>query len=112
MKTSFVRRQFTDNIPLPVQVVDAFPDSGGTDMERTKINEAVFDMISQNIGIDISTLTENTSQIDLGIDSILLIDLMLALEDRLEFSFTSLEMPKNPTIGNIVDMIEKEMLAN
>jgi acyl carrier protein len=84
----------------------------GEQMERTKIAETVFAMIGQNTGIDISTLTEATSQIDLGIDSILLIDLMLALEDQLEFSFTSLDMPKNPTIGNIVDMIEKEMPAS
>lgn len=81
-------------------------------MERTKIAETVFSMIGQNTGIDVTTFTEGTSQNDLGIDSILLIDLMLALEDRLEFSFTSLEMPKNPTIGNIVDMIEKEMLTS
>jgi len=80
-------------------------------MERTKITEMVLAMVNQNTGIDISKLSEATSQIDLGIDSILLIDLMLALEDRLEFSFSSLEMPKNPTIGNIVDMIEKEMSA-
>lgn len=80
-------------------------------MERTKITEMVLDMVNQNTGIDMSKLGEDTSQIDLGIDSILLIDLMLALEDRLEFSFTSLEMPRNPTIGNIVDMIEKEMSA-
>lgn len=81
-------------------------------MERTKIAETVFDMISQNIGIETSMLTEATSQSELGIDSILLIDLMLALEDRLEFSFTSLEMPKNPTIGNIIGMIEKETRIN
>ena len=81
-------------------------------MERTKIAETVFSMIGQNTGIDVTTFTEGTSQNELGIDSILLIDLMLALEDRLEFSFTSLEMPKNPTIGNIVDMIEKEMLTS
>ena len=80
-------------------------------MERTKITEMVLAMVNQNTGIDISKLSEATSQIDLGIDSILLIDLMLALEDRLEFSFSSLEMPKNPTIGNIVDMIKKEMSA-
>jgi acyl carrier protein len=78
-------------------------------MERTKITETVLKMVNQNTGIDISKLSEATSQIDLGIDSILLIDLMLALEDGLEFSFSSLEMPRNPTIGNIVDMIEKEM---
>jgi|JI6StandDraft_1071083.scaffolds.fasta_scaffold738957_1 acyl carrier protein len=80
-------------------------------MERTKITEMVLEMVNQNTGVDISSLNEATSQIDLGIDSILLIDLMLALEDRLEFSFSSLEMPRNPTIGNIVDMIEKEMSA-
>lgn len=80
-------------------------------MERTKITEMVLAMVNQNTGVDISKLSEATSQIDLGIDSILLIDLMLALEDHLQFSFSSLEMPKNPTIGNIVDMIEKEMSA-
>jgi acyl carrier protein len=40
-------------------------------MERTKIAETVFEMIGQNTGIDVSKLTEATSQIDLGIDSIL-----------------------------------------
>lgn len=81
----------------------------GADMERTKIADTVFDMISQNVGVDRSTLTEASSQSDLGLDSILMIDLMLALEDRLEFSFKSLDMPKNPTIGHIISMIENEM---
>ena len=78
-------------------------------MERTIIVGTVFDAIHESLGIDKSTITETTSQAELGIDSILMVDLMLTLEDRLEFSFKSLDLPKNPTIGDIVSMIEKEM---
>lgn len=78
-------------------------------MKKTEIVDTVMDMIHESMGIDRSTLTESTSQTDLGVDSILMVDLMLALEDRLEFSFKSLDMPKNPTIADIVSMIEKEL---
>jgi acyl carrier protein len=81
-------------------------------MERSTIADVVFEMISRNLGADRSVLTEETSQKDLGIDSILMIDLMLALEDRLEFSFKSLEMPRNPTIGDIISMVENEIGAD
>lgn len=80
-------------------------------MDRSSIADAVFDSICQNLGADRSTLSEATTQTDLGIDSILMIDLMLALEDRLDFSFKSLEMPKNPTIGDIIRMVENELAA-
>lgn len=78
-------------------------------MKRTEIVDTVMDMIHENMGIDRSTLSESTSQTDLGVDSILMVDLMLALEDRLGFSFKSLDMPKNPTIADIVSMVEKEL---
>lgn len=80
-------------------------------MERKVIAERVFDLVSENIGAERSGLTEGTSQSDLGIDSILMVDLMLTIEDRFGFTFKSLEMPKNPTIGDIVTMIERELQA-
>lgn len=78
-------------------------------MKRPEIVETVLALIHENMGIDRSKLTESTSQSDLGVDSILMVDLMLALEDRLDFSFKSLDMPKNPTIADIVSMVEKEL---
>lgn len=80
-------------------------------MKRAEIVETVLALIQENMGIDRSNLTEATSQADLGVDSILMVDLMLALEDRLEFSFKSLDLPKNPTIGDIVAMVEKEIAS-
>lgn len=80
-------------------------------MKRAQIVETVLALIQENMGIDRSNLTEATSQADLGVDSILMVDLMLALEDRLNFSFKSLDMPKNPTVGDIVAMVEKEIAS-
>ncbi len=80
-------------------------------MKRTEIVDTVLETIQDNMGIDRANLTEATSQTDLGVDSILMVDLMLALEDRLNFSFKSLDMPKNPTIADIVSMIEKELAS-
>lgn len=80
-------------------------------MKRAEIVETVLALIQENMGIDRSNLTEATSQADLGVDSILMVDLMLALEDRLGFSFKSLDMPKNPTVGDIVAMVEKEIAS-
>lgn len=80
-------------------------------MKRAEIVETVLALIQENMGIDRSSLSEATSQTDLGVDSILMVDLMLALEDRLEFSFKSLDLPKNPTIGDIVAIVEKEIAS-
>jgi acyl carrier protein len=78
-------------------------------MERAMIAEQVFDLICETAGTERAILNETTSQSDLGIDSILMIDLMLTIESRLGITFKSLDLPRNPTIGDIIAMIESEM---
>ena len=80
-------------------------------MERSAIADVVFDLVTTTAGVDPSTLSEATTQDDLGLDSILLVDLMLTAEDRLGFSFRSMDIPRNPSIGDIIDMIDREIHA-
>lgn len=81
-------------------------------MDRTEIAATVFALVERNLGADPSTLTEETRQSELGVDSILMVDLMLAAEEALDFTFSSMQLPRDPRIGDIVDMIERELSAH
>jgi acyl carrier protein len=80
-------------------------------VEKNRIMEHLIRMLHQKFGIDPATVSAGTRQQDLGIDSILLVDLMLDVEDALGFSFQSMALPPNPSIGDICDLIAQNMNA-
>jgi acyl carrier protein len=55
--------------------------------------------------IDPNTLTGESRQDDIGLDSMTMVDLMLDLETEPDFQFPDLEVPKNPSMNEIVDLV-------
>ncbi len=55
------------------------------------------------------TRSGRTSQQEIGIDSLLMVDMMIDLETGLEFTFESMDMPRNPDLDAIVDMVERDL---
>ncbi len=80
-------------------------------MEKNRIMEHLIRMLHEKFGTDPASVTSETRQQDLGIDSILLVDLMLDLEDELGFSFQSMVLPPNPSIGDICELVARNMSA-
>ena len=44
-------------------------------------------------------------QDDIGLDSMTMVDLMMDIESSLDFQFPNLNLPKNPSLDEITDMI-------
>lgn len=74
-------------------------------MEKKDVMERLVALLHEKFGTDPKTVTLQTRQDELGIDSILLVDLMLDIEDRMDFSFQSMTLPQNPSIDDICELV-------
>lgn len=65
-------------------------------------------IIAENISVDESEITSDTTFEDLGIDFIDLLDIVMALEDAL--GGVEVEIPEDvETVGELVESIEKQI---
>lgn len=78
-------------------------------MQRDEIFSNLKSLVAERFEVSPDTLSLETTQSDLQIDSILMVDLMMDVEERLNFTFDSLDLPKNPSLGAIVDLVDKSI---
>jgi len=78
-------------------------------MERQQVLERLKALIHERFGIDPAGVTGSTTQAELGIDSLLMVDMMLDVETELGFTFESMDLPRNPTMDTVVDLIQRNM---
>ncbi|HZF97249.1 MAG TPA: acyl carrier protein [Pseudoxanthomonas sp.] len=78
-------------------------------MQRDDIFGTIKLLIAERFDVPADSLSLETTQQDLRIDSILMVDLMMDVEERLDFTFDSLELPKNPSLGAIVDLVDDNL---
>jgi len=78
-------------------------------MERHEILEYLKTMLHERFGVDPTTFSGSTTQQEIGIDSLLMVDMMLDVETGLGFTFQSMDLPRNPNLDAIVDLIERNM---
>lgn len=78
-------------------------------MERQEILERLKALIHERFGVDPTGLTGSTTQAEIGIDSLLLVDMMLDVETELDFTFESMDLPPNPNLDTIVDLVERNL---
>ena len=78
-------------------------------MERNEILSYLKVMLHERFGIDPAVMSGSTTQEQLGIDSLLMVDMMLDLETGLGFSFESMDLPRNPDLDTIVALVERNM---
>ena len=78
-------------------------------MERQEILERLKALIHERFGVDAAGLTGSTRQSDIGIDSLLMVDMMLDVETEMDFTFDSMDLPRNPDLDTIVDLIDRNL---
>lgn len=79
---------------------------------RAEIEEKVKDIVSEQMGVDKSTITMETSFVnDLNADSLDTVELVMELEDEFDMSIPDEEAEKLQTIGAAVAFIEKQFAA-
>ena len=78
-------------------------------MQRQEILERLKALIHERFGIDPAGVTGSTTQAELGIDSLLMVDMMLDVETELGITFESMDLPRNPDLDTIVDLVKRNM---
>lgn len=74
-------------------------------MDRTKILELLKSLLKDKYDVDPDSLTGASRQDDIGLDSMTMVDLMMDIETALDFQFQDLNLPKNPSLDEIVDLV-------
>jgi acyl carrier protein len=78
-------------------------------MERQQILERLKALIHERFGIDPAGLSGSTTQAEIGIDSLLMVDMMLDVETEMGFTFDSMNLPRNPDLDTIVSLVEDNL---
>lgn len=77
-------------------------------MDRQEVLEKVKEIVSEQMGVDVAEISEQTSFInDLNADSLDTVELVMEFEDAFEMSIPDEEAEKIQTVGAAVDYIMK-----
>jgi acyl carrier protein len=78
-------------------------------MESLHIESAVKQFLAERFDIPPDRLTEHASMRDLGMDSMMMLEVMLEVEDRFGIKLKDLSMPSNPTLRDVVDLAQRNL---
>jgi acyl carrier protein len=78
---------------------------GKTKMTADEILNKFKATLRDSYGIDISGLDAKAKLAAIGIDSLLLVNIMLDIETDLGFNFESMNLPPDPTLGDVSQAI-------
>lgn len=78
-------------------------------MDRAEILDRLKQLLKDKYEVDPETLTPESRQDDIGLDSMTMVDLMLDVETELDFEFPDLRVPPNPSLSEITDLIIQAM---
>ncbi len=78
-------------------------------MESLRIESAVKQFLAERFDIPPERLTGQVSMRDLGLDSMMMLEVMLEVEDRFGIKLKDLSMPANPTLRDVVDLAERNL---
>ena len=78
-------------------------------MDRIKILELLKQLLKDKYDVDPNSLTGASRQDDIGLDSMTMVDLMMDIETALDFQFPNLNLPRNPSLDDIVELIAGQL---
>ncbi len=70
--------------------------------------EKLTTIIADQLGIDETTISEDTTLEDLGADSLALVELVMSVEEEFEIQIEDEDMEKFKTVGDVLDYIESK----
>ena len=81
------------------------------EMDADRIKTMVVDFLVERFELPRERVLGSTPLRELGLDSIMMLDVMLDVEDRLGVKLRDLAMPGNPKIDDITALIERNLAA-
>jgi len=80
-------------------------------LDAVHIQTVIKDFLAERFDISADKITDNTAIRDLGLDSMMMLEVMLELEDRLGIKLKDLSMPANPMLRDVVALVERNQSA-
>jgi len=80
-------------------------------MDDQRISTVVREFLHERFDIAVDTIADDTSIGDLGLDSMMMLEVMLEMEDRLGIKLKDLTMPARPTLRDVIKLVERNQLA-
>jgi len=71
------------------------------------IQSAVFEKVAEQKGVDKSTLTRETTFLEIGADSLDMVEFSLDLEDQFKITINQSDIGGIKTLGQAIDFIER-----
>lgn len=71
------------------------------------IQEQVFQKIAETLSVDVSTLRPETTFLEIGADSLDMVELSMDLEDNFKINIKQEDIAAIKTLGQAVEFIEK-----
>jgi len=78
-------------------------------MDKEQVLAKLKEMLHERFSFDMSQLRGDTRRADIGLDSILMVDLMLDIETELDFTFDMMDMPPNPSLDEVSELILRNL---
>ena len=72
---------------------------------------ALREFLASRFDISAEQAQPDSSLRDLGLDSMMVMDVMLETEDRFDVKLTDLALPREPTLRDVVSLIERNLGA-
>jgi len=82
-----------------------------TQPDSMHVQNVIKEFLQERFDIAPERITESTSMSDVGLDSMMMLEIMLELEDRLGIKLKDLSMPANPTLHDVVALVERNQAA-
>ena len=83
-------------------------ETGNYNRKEKKMFEKIREMIAENLNIDINTITEEASfKEDLGVDSLDLFELVMALEEEFGVEIPTEDLETLTTVGAVAKYVEE-----
>jgi len=81
------------------------------DTSAQRIQIVITEFLSERFGIPPDTVGADTPVRELGLDSMMMLEVMLELEDRLGVRLKDLSLPGQPTLRDVVALVERNQAA-
>jgi acyl carrier protein len=82
-----------------------------SDEGSARIESLVKEFLVERFDIPQEKMTTDVRLRELGLDSIMMLDVMLEVEDRLGIKLRDLSMPANPKLHDIVELIQRNLAS-
>ena len=78
-------------------------------MDSEGIQGVILRFLQERFDVAPERVTPDTTLRDVGLDSMAMLEVMIELEDRLGVKLKDLTIPPNPSLGDVVALVERNL---